>query len=180
MTKSVVPYNPNWQQAYRQEAETLRTTLGDAVQAIHHIGSTSIPGMRAKPIIDILLEVRTLEPLDKRSEAMVALGYEVMGAYGIEGRRYFRKINDLGVRTHHVHAFDIGSRHIERHLAFRDYLIAHPEIAKEYSALKARLTKSASVSWDAYLDGKDPFIKTAEKDAVRWLRSRSAAKPPST
>ncbi len=171
MTKSVIPYDPNWLRDFTQEAAVLRTTLGNAVFAIHHIGSTSIPGMRAKPIIDILVEVRALDELDARSEAMRMLGYEVMGAYGIEGRRYFRKVNDMGVRTHHVHAFETGSPHIGRHLAFRDYLIAHPKKAEEYSVLKTNMTAGGTTSWDAYIDGKDPFIKATEIEALTWFSS---------
>ena len=92
--------------------------LRGVVVALHHIGSTSIPGIFAKPIIDILLEVSDLEKLDKQSHALVALGYERLGEFGIVGRRYFRKNSASGIRTHHVHAFQTGNAEIERHLAF--------------------------------------------------------------
>ncbi|MEP3278747.1 MAG: GrpB family protein [Stappiaceae bacterium] len=173
MNKSVIPYDPVWKQSFANEASALRAVLGEHVQSIHHIGSTSIPGMRAKPIIDILLEVTSLAGLDDRAEAMRETGYEVMGAYGIDGRRYYRKIDQTGTRTHHMHAFTIGSEHVERHLAFRDYLIAHPARAQDYSDLKARLVQGDEVSWDTYLDGKDPFIKMVEQEALKWVRSRT-------
>lgn len=133
-------------------------------------------GILAKPIIDILGVVVSLEDVDGQSAAMERLGYEVMGAYGIDGRRYFRKVNTSGRRTHHLHIFEKGSDNIERHLAFRDYLTTHPEKEAEYSELKASLTFGGATSWDAYLDGKDPFIKATERDAVAWYR-RASDKP---
>ncbi|MEP3278745.1 MAG: GrpB family protein [Stappiaceae bacterium] len=102
MNKTVVPYNPLWMNAFAQEAAALRALLSDNLPAVHHIGTTSIPGMRAKPIIDIMLEVRLLTALDQRAEAMRGLGYEVMGAYGINGRRYFRKVDQTGTRSLYV------------------------------------------------------------------------------
>ena len=89
-----------------------------------------------------------------------------MGAFGIEGRRYFRKITPDGVRTHHLHVYEAASPHIARHLAFRDYLRAHPAKAQEYSDLKRRLTSGETPSWDGYMDGKDPFIKQTEAEAL--------------
>lgn len=93
-----------------------------------------------------------------------------MGAYGIEGRRYFRKIDAEGRRTHHLHVFEQGSPHITRYLAFRDHLAAQPEIAAAYSALKARLARGDNPSRDEYLEGKDRFVRAAEQDAIAWYR----------
>ena len=102
---------------------------------------------------------------------MKTLGYEVLGEYGIKNRRYFRKSKADGTRTHHVHIFRKSSPEAERHLAFRDYLRTHQSKAQEYSNLKAELTKNGdSLSWDDYLDGKDPFIKATEREAVEWYR----------
>ena len=103
----VVAPDPNWQESYATEAARIMGALDDIVAAAHHIGSTSIPGIYAKPTIDILLVVDDLDALDAGSPAMVQLGYEVMGAYGIPGRRYFRKIDQQGNHTHHVHAFQV-------------------------------------------------------------------------
>ncbi|MEZ5778107.1 MAG: GrpB family protein [Paracoccaceae bacterium] len=124
----------------------------------------------AKPIVDLLGVVSMLADADAKACALESLGYQVMGANGIEGRRYFRKIDSNGTRTHHLHVFEEGSPHVERHLAFRDYLMAHPKIAKEYSSLKARLTRGDAPTWDAYLDGKDPFVSRVEPQAVDWFR----------
>jgi GrpB-like predicted nucleotidyltransferase (UPF0157 family) len=119
----VVPHNPRWRDAFATEAKQLAAALGENIVAIHHIGSTAIPTIYAKPIIDVLVEVRELAEVDAQSSAMQSLGYEVMGEFGIAGRRYFRKDNHEGIRTHHIHVFEVGSAQVIRHLAFRDYLI---------------------------------------------------------
>lgn len=103
---------------------------------------------------------------------MESLGYEVMGEYGIPGRRYFRKDNREGTRTHHIHAFEAGSAEVERHLAFRDYMIAHPGDAQRYSELKRRLAEKHPQSIDGYMDGKDGFIKEMDRRAAQWRTSR--------
>jgi GrpB-like predicted nucleotidyltransferase (UPF0157 family) len=135
---------------------------------IHHIGSTAIPGIHAKPIIDILLEVDDIAPFDDRSSSIEQLGYEAMGEFGIPGRRYFRKDDPSGVRTHHLHAFQRSSAEVVRHLAFRDYMIAHPKDARAYSALKRKLARQHPENMAAYMEGKDPFIKEHQAKAVEW------------
>lgn len=146
----------------------MRDALGENVLAIHHIGSTSIPGIYAKPVIDMLVEVKEIDEVDRYSDAMKALGYEVMGEFGIEGRRYFRKDNDDGIRTHQVHTFGAGSPQITRHLAFRDYMIAHPEDARAYSELKRKLAEEHAENAELYMDGKDEFIKEIDRRAERF------------
>lgn len=173
MKVEVVPHDPLWRDAFEEEAKQVATALGENVLAIHHVGSTSIPGIYAKPIIDMLVEVRDITGVDGHSSAMESLGYEVMGEYGINGRRYFRKDNQGGIRTHHIHAFETGSGHIERHLAFRDYMIAHPLDAQSYSELKRRLAQAHPQSMDAYMDGKDGFIKEMERRAAQWRVSQA-------
>jgi GrpB-like predicted nucleotidyltransferase (UPF0157 family) len=172
-TVEVVPHDPRWQAAFEVEAKQIAAALGENVVAIHHIGSTAITGIHAKPIIDLLVEVRDVAEIDLRSSAMEALGYEVMGEYGIPGRRYFRKNNREGIRTHHVHAFQAGSGEVERHLAFRDYLIAHPADAQRYSELKRTLAEEHPRNADAYMDGKDGFIREMDRRAAQWRRSHA-------
>lgn len=174
MNNMVLPHDPNWKAVFASETAPLRSALGSNLIKLHHIGSTAIAGILAKPIIDILGVVASLEDVDRQSASIEWLGYEVMGTYGIDGRRYFRKIDASGRRTHHLHIFENGSDNIERHLAFRDYLIAHSEKAAEYSELKASLTSGEAKSWEAYLDGKDPFIKATERDALAWYRRASS------
>jgi GrpB-like predicted nucleotidyltransferase (UPF0157 family) len=166
----VVPYNPEWAKAFEIEARGVAEALGGNVAIVHHIGSTAIPGIYAKPIIDLLVEVVDLIRVDDidRTRSMVALGYEVMGEFGIVGRRYFRKDNRVGDRTHHVHIFEVGSAQVERHLAFRDYAIAHPAVAREYGELKRKLAEQHPTDIDSYMDGKDKFIKEMDKGAAQW------------
>ena len=170
----VVPHDPGWRDAFEAEAVRVSAALGENVVAVHHIGSTSIPNIYAKPVIDLLVEVGDISEVDGRSSAMESHGYEVMGEYGIPGRRYFRKDDREGVRTHHVHAFEAGSAEAERHLAFRDYMVAHPKEAQSYSELKRKLAKEHPLDIDGYMDGKDAFIKEMDRRAARWRASQSA------
>ena len=164
----VVPYNPNWPKEFEQEAHEIRDILGPILLHCHHVGSTAVPGLMAKPIIDMMPEVSDLEFLDSKSAEFEALGYEVMGEYGIPGRRYFRKGGDN--RTHHVHAFLSGDSNLERHLAFRDYLIAHESVAKAYGDLKFDIASRCNNDMDQYCDEKDEFVQTHEALAVEWYR----------
>jgi len=150
------------------EAVVLRRCLGDNAMAIHHIGSTAVPGLCAKPIIDLLVEVASLDDVDVRNAEMARAGYEAMGEFGIAGRRYFRKRDRAGVRSHHVHAFACGSSDVTRHLAFRDYLKAHPADARRYGDLKRALASVHHDDIDAYMDGKDALVKALERAALAW------------
>ena len=169
----VVPHNPEWRDAFEAEAKHVAAALGENVVAIHHIGSTAIPSIYAKPIVDLLVEVSDITEVDGQSSAMESLGYEVMGEYGIPGRRYFRKDNQQGIRTHHIHAFEAGSAEVERHLAFRDYMIAHPVEAQRYSELKRKLAEEHPQNIDGYMDGKDGFIKEMDRRAAQWRTSQA-------
>jgi GrpB-like predicted nucleotidyltransferase (UPF0157 family) len=169
----VIPHDPRWRDAFEAEAKQVAAALGENVVAVHHIGSTAIPGIYAKPVVDLLVEVREITEVDGRDSAMESLGYEVLGEYGIPGRRYFRKDNREGIRTHHVHAFGAGSAEAARHLAFRDYMIAHPADAQTYSELKRRLAEEHPQSFDGYMDGKDGFIKEIDRKAARWRASQA-------
>jgi GrpB-like predicted nucleotidyltransferase (UPF0157 family) len=170
----VVPHNPNWNRAFQDESTQVIVALGDNVIAIDHIGSTAIATISAKPIIDILVSVADIAKVDDRNASMHALGYEVMGEYGIAGRRYFRKDNESGIRTHHVHVFTVGSAQINRHLAFRDYMRVHPEEAQRYSDLKQTLAKQYPDDIEGYMDGKDKFIKAIDQKAAVWQTKLSS------
>ena len=164
----VVPHDPKWQNLFEAEAQKVTVALSKNVVSIHHIGSTSIPNIYAKPIIDLLVEVKKIGLVDEQTAPMELLGYEAMGEFGIAGRRYFRKDNQASVRTHHVHVFTAASDEVKRHLAFRDYMIAHPEGAQEYSELKRKLARQHPTNIDRYMDGKDGFIKAIDKKAQKW------------
>ena len=166
----VVAHDPAWALGYAAEADAITQALPGQLLALHHIGSTAIPDILAKPIIDMLAVVRNLDALDAASPALAELGYQVMGEFGIAGRRYFRKDDPAGCRTHHLHGFADGSPHIRRHLAFRDYLRMHPSIAADYSALKHRLAASP----DSYVEGKAPFVLETEAAALAWYASHQS------
>lgn len=170
MAPLVVPHDPAWAEAFSREADALRHALGERELDLHHIGSTAIPGILAKPIIDMLGVVEEIGIMDGCAETLRMLGYEVMGPHGIEGRRYFRKSNPDGRRTHHLHVFARGSVHVSRHLAFRDFLRSHPAKAAEYSDLKARIIASGHVARDEYIKAKAPFVQKTERLALDWYR----------
>ncbi|MBA7498080.1 hypothetical protein ES704_00814 [subsurface metagenome] len=163
----IVSYNPNWKEIYKEESKKIKNVLSDIIVDIHHIGSTAIPGIKAKPVIDILVEVKDIEAVDRYNNKMEELGYEVMGEYGIPKRRFFRKGGNN--RTHHIHIFQVGNEEIERHINFKEYLIAHPDKAREYSKLKEKLTNKYTYDVENYTNGKSDFIKEIDRKAkLRW------------
>ncbi|MTI06150.1 GrpB family protein [Roseibium denhamense] len=172
MTVVLQDYSAEWPVRFQDEASKIDQVLQETLVALHHIGSTAVPGLVAKPIIDLMGEVKSLSACDHAVDAMRALGYEPMGEYGIPGRRYYRKFNAGRVRTHHLHVFRQGSADVIRHLAFRDYLIAHPEAAAEYGALKRKLSSLDGGDWDSYLAGKDRFVQKTEQKALIWVAGR--------
>ena len=161
----VVDYNPLWSELFDIECAVLQNKLDNVAIAIHHIGSTSVPGLAAKPVIDILIEATSLDDLDALNEVMEDIGYEPRGENGIAGRRYFLKGGDE--RTHHIHAFAAGDSNITRHLSFQDYLRANKTIANEYAELKMRLAEKCNHDSKKYCDGKDRFVKTHETLALQ-------------
>ena len=170
----VVESSGRWPEMYAREAERLRQVLGDEVVCIHHIGSTSVPGLAAKPVIDILVEVRSVEALDTYAAAMQTLGYEPRGEFGIPGRRYYPKGDDL--RTHHVHAFASGDPHVFRHLAFRDYLRTHPECAVAYGEVKRRAAAAHRTDPEGYVEYKRAFVERTLEDAVHWAEQDASSR----
>lgn len=130
----VVPYNDKWPEKFEAESLLVKTLLGGVAKSIHHIGSTSVPGLSAKPVIDIPLEVSDINELDRYNSAMTRAGYIARGENGISGRRYFIKGGEQ--RSHQVHAFAVGDMQVFRHLAFRDYLRKNRDIAGKYAEIK--------------------------------------------
>jgi len=169
----VVDHSPGWAKSFELEANRISLALGDVLVQAHHIGSTAISHTKAKPVIDMLLEVISLESLDQNSPLLAALGYEIKGEFGIPGRRYFRLDDSTGRRTHQVHAFEAGAQNVIRHIAFRDYMRAHPSIAVEYGELKERLARENPNDMEAYIDGKNAFVKEHERRALLWRQSCS-------
>jgi GrpB-like predicted nucleotidyltransferase (UPF0157 family) len=172
----LAPHDPAWAAAFAREAAAVSGALAGLRIELHHIGSTAIPGIVAKPVIDMLGVVTSLEALDDAAEGLVALGYEALGEFGIPGRRYFRKDDARGVRTHQLHAFAAGSPHVRRHLDFRDHLRAVPEDAAAYAALKQELAIRHRGDTRAYTDAKSAFIGAVERRAA--ARREGAGRAP--
>jgi GrpB-like predicted nucleotidyltransferase (UPF0157 family) len=166
----VVPHDPNWLNLFETESKQIAISLGENVIEIHHIGSTSIESIYAKPIIDILVEVSSITKVDEQNLSMQLLGYQCMGEFGIKDRRFFLKDNQNGIRTYHIHIFEVGSAQIVRHLAFRDYLNIHIEDALAYSLLKRSLAAKYPDNIEGYMDGKYNFIQEIDREAVEWRR----------
>lgn len=168
----VMPYNDQWHTMFEEEANKLYKIFGSEIIDIHHIGSTSISGLKAKPIIDIMPVVKDINQIDEFNTSMVANGYEPKGENGISQRRYFQKGGDK--RTHHVHIYQFGNAEIERHLAFRDYLLSHPYVAREYGDLKEELSNQFPYDIESYIKGKGQLILEIERKAIAWYQSKVA------
>ncbi|MCR3922307.1 MAG: GrpB family protein [Firmicutes bacterium] len=166
----VTEYDEKWPLQFKEEATKLKMIYGAEILEIHHIGSTSVPGMIAKPVIDIMPVVRDIRKVDAYNEQMIELGYEPLGENGIKQRRFFRK--GRVHRTHHVHIFQFNNHlDIDRHVAVRCYLQQFPEVARLYGALKAKLAKEFPLDRVAYIEGKDHFVTELEKKALKWYRT---------
>lgn len=152
---------------YEEEADKIKYIFEENLISIDHIGSTSVAGLKAKPIIDMMPVVKNIHLVDQNNEEMQKLGYEPMGEFGIAGRRYFRKGREK--RTHHVHIFQEGSSDIKRHIAFRDYLRAHPNMSDRYGALKSKLAEQFPFDKESYINGKDALVKEIEVQALEWF-----------
>jgi len=164
----VVPHNPNWAAMFQAEADQLTPIFGSEAVAIEHIGSSAIPGIKAKPIIDILVAVKDIEQVDDFNEQMIALGYEPRGEFGIPGRRYFSTGHTDADRPRHVHAFQSGNPQVARHIDFRDYMRAHPDDAQAYSRLKETLAEKFPNDVESYTGGKSDFIHEIDRKAAEW------------
>jgi len=164
-------YSPSWVACYEDAAAELRETLGDVLIEVHHIGSTSVPGLASKPVIDILLEVADLDALDALNSTMEALGYIPRGEFGIPGRRYFPRGGDA--RTHHVHAYQQGSQHVRDHLVFRDYLRAHPQEAEAYAVVKRAASKAHLTDPESYVEYKSAHVRALISRALDWAKQHN-------
>ena len=171
----LAPHDPAWSAAFQREASAIAAALAELPIDVHHIGSTAIPGIVAKPVIDMLGVVPSVAALDTHAHRLVELGYTALGEYGIPGRRYYRRDAPDGTRTHQLHVFAAGSREIERHLDFRDWLRASPTDAAAYERLKQDLAARCANDMRAYSEGKTEFVRAIERRAA----ARHAVSPDS-
>lgn len=167
----LVPYDPSWPAEFEQERARLAEAIGDrVVDGIHHVGSTAVPGLEAKPTIDILVGVRNLEEARACFEPLARLGYRY-APYLPEQMHWFCKPDPLR-RTHHLHLVPAGAERYRDELAFRDRLRSDPELAGEYAALKRRLAAEYENDREAYTKAKGDFIRRALR--FRAMRSGEA------
>ncbi|MGG3468688.1 GrpB family protein [Neobacillus pocheonensis] len=159
-------FNESWALMFNREAQFLKTIFGDEIIKFEHFGSTSVQGLKAKPVIDMMCVVKDIEKIDAFNEKMNELGYDVAGEWGIQGRRLFRKGGEN--RTHHIHFYQSDNPQIERHLIFRDYLRSHPEEVARYSRFKEELAGRYE-NTSEYSPAKKTFVKELEQAALRWF-----------
>ena len=171
----LVQSNERWAADAAREAERLTAALGPTVLRVEHIGSTSIPRIVAKPVVDLLPIVASLAEADARSQEVVALGYQWRGEFGISGRRYCT-YDDVatGQRRFNVHIFHVDSPDVERHLVFRDYLRVHREEARAYEMVKRRAATMHPDDLRTYSDAKTDWIRACEQRAAAWRRRTSS------
>ena len=159
-------HDPSWAERFEEEKGKLAGVFDGQAVGIEHIGSTAVPDLCAKPIVDVLVGLRELELSDEQIAAMQELGYEYLGEYGRPGRLFFRK----DPHTHHVHVVQYGGLHWDRQLTFRDALRTDAEERRRYDEFKRRLA-AAGHSREVYTELKTPFIREVEARA----RSRGVA-----
>jgi GrpB-like predicted nucleotidyltransferase (UPF0157 family) len=160
----VVEYDPLWPTVYQEEAKVISHALDHDFVEMHHIGSTSVPGLCAKPIIDILVAVTRFRPVEEYSRRLAPLGYRYVSHEDDAIRLFFHK---RPVRTHHLHIVEHGSWEYQRHLIFRDYLRTHAVVAQEYGRLKRELADRFTNDRATYTASKTSFIADVVAMAIR-------------
>jgi GrpB-like predicted nucleotidyltransferase (UPF0157 family) len=164
----LAPYNPAWPEMAVEYVAGLQV-LGSTLVAVHHIGSTSVPGLAAKPIIDLMPVATSLHELDRKRSLVESLGYGWHGELGIAGRRYCTLSDGGGNRIAQLHFFTAESPQIVRHLAFRDFLRVHPEEARAYEGEKRRARDLHPNDSHAYTNEKAAWIERTEAEALAWF-----------
>ena len=159
---TLIAYDPLWPEEFRAEADRIARACDDLEFRLEHVGSTSIPGLSAKPVIDIAVGVPPRVDRQPYIQALKELGYEHLGAFGIPGRDYFRRGQP---RSHHVHMASWSSDLWRDTLAFRDYLRAHDETRVEYEILKRELAITFADDRPRYQSEKGPFIQAVVRKA---------------
>ncbi|WP_144765717.1 GrpB family protein [Methylobacterium dankookense] len=169
----LVPHDPRWSATAQVEASILRAALGPNLLAVHHIGSTAIPGLRAKPILDLLPVVQNLDEVDLKREKFERVGYEWWGEFGLPGRRYATKNEpNTGRRLVQLHCYSVGAPDIDRLLAFRDYLRRNPELVTAYEDEKIRCVALHPDNSHEYGACKSAWLDAVEAAALAdWRNS---------
>lgn len=158
----IVPYDANWKKLYEIEREDIVARIGEYIQDIQHMGSTSVEGLAAKPIIDMMIGIRSLDDAVHCILPLETMGYEYVSEFekDLPMRRYLRKSRD-GIRTHHIHMVERSSDFWNKHIAYRDILRNYANVRDEYAMLKYRLAETHRDDREGYTGAKTDFIETA-------------------
>ena len=170
----VVPYDPRWPILFEEASAQLKGALGPAILAVHHVGSTAVPGLCAKPILDVLVSVPDFDAATGLVTQLQALGYEFRPEEEIPDRHYFRRPSGGDLRTHHLSLAEPGSLHHRVTLTFRDALRRDSELAAAYARLKVVLTRTFPLDRPPYIEGKTQFVRGLSPP----LDSASPGAPP--
>jgi GrpB-like predicted nucleotidyltransferase (UPF0157 family) len=171
----VVDYDPTWPALFAALRAPVAAALQEIAVAIEHVGSTAVPGLAAKPIIDLDVALRAEANLPEAIERLARLGYAYEGDLGIPGRAAFAWPPQ--VPRHHLYVCALDSAVYRRHLLFRDYLRAHQDTTTAYAALKRQLAEQYRGQRDAYTEAKGPFVRAAMARAEEWARMTAWAVP---
>lgn len=181
---AVVAYDPCWPELFEKERRHLLSCLpADLVKRIEHFGSTAVPGLPAKPIIDILVEVSSLDETKQRiAPILEAQGYDYFWrpSFGDDTPPFyawFIKRDRDGNRTHHIHMVEAQFEHWDR-LLFRDYLIEHPDVARQYGNIKKKLSDAHHSNRVAYTEAKSSFIRSVTEKAKQYYKKAQQAHAP--
>ena len=168
----VLEHDPQWEKLYKEERKKLKVLLSKNLQAVHHIGASSVKPLASRPVIDILAVVKDIALTDTLSEGFKNLGYTCCGEMGIEQRRYFCK-TERNI-SYNLQIFQFTNRDdINKLLSMKGYLLSHPDKAKEYSELKISLASSFPNDIRAYTDGKQEYLSELQKEADKWSKDEN-------
>ena len=168
----IVAHDPSWPARAADELRRLEQGLGAVAVRLEHVGSTAVPGLAAKPILDLQLSVVAMAPRARYVEPLQRLGYLFAPVPEAPDFHFFAKPPERP-RTHHLHVCAAGSAHELRHLAVRDFLRSHPEEAARYATLKRDVVERHPQDRLAYIEGKQDYVATLEARALAWARGRA-------
>lgn len=170
----LLPHDPAWRVRAEVEAGRLRTQLGPGLLTVHHVGSTAVPGLVAKPILDLLPVFDSEAAMEAARTGLEVLGYRWWGELGLAGRRYCTLDDpESGMRCIQLHCYVEGAADITRHVAFRDYLRASPVVMQAYAEEKRRCQMLHPLDSHAYGDCKGGWVQRTEAEALRWWASEA-------
>ena len=170
----VLPYDEAWASDFEKIREEIKAALGDLALRIEHVGSTSVRGLSAKPIIDLDVVIRDASVLDEVVRCLAGIGYHHEGDLGIPGREAFKYEGKEHLRKHHLYVCATDSAELKRHIAFRDYLRSHPEAVQEYSRIKEEGAALYPEDMDRYIEHKAPLIQRIYEKMNTSYRIRKA------